>query len=596
MTGKNELRKGNLNHSKKSLVDLARRLKEQNDVATSWNMCIPIHEDGQKQVYGYLLPINQGHEKNSYVITRMTQWCQENQHAYPGLSVPTQAQTRSWLRSQILDIPTRLLFFVSDSDGQLVGHMGLTINQDTDLVEVDNVLRGQPESPGIMSKALITLERFAESELSVEKISLRVLESNEKAMGFFEKLGYRKGSKTLVDASSSSGNTIGLNSVEDIFVVLEKPLLGEPRAGQVLTAGPLVGSLEAAYALDAARRGWNANHSDYIQKFEQEFAEFVGAKYAMATSSCTGALHLALLAAGIGPGDEVIVPEITWVATASAVAYTGATPVFCDVKLDTWTLNPQLLESLISDRTKAVIPVHLYGFPADIEEICGIARQHGIKVIEDAAPAIGALKNGVAVGTFGDIGCYSFQGAKLLVTGEGGMLTTDDEDLFRRAKKLQEHGRTPGTFWIEELGYKYKMSNVTAAIGLAQLRRANNQILRKQRIRSWYEEGLRGSDNLVFQLPTPDSEPIHWMTSIRLTRGVEGSAKDLMSKLAGAGIDTRPVFPAISRYEFWKGANKPAGPNALNISTNGINLPSGVGMSRETVDYVCEQILRELEL
>jgi perosamine synthetase len=290
----------------------------------------------------------------------------------------------------------------------------------------------------------------------------------------------------------------------------------------------------------------------------------------------------------------VIVPEITWVATASAVAYTGATPVFCDVKLDTWTLNPQLMESLISDRTKAVIPVHLYGFPADIEEICGIARKNGIRVIEDAAPAIGAVKNGVAVGTFGDIGCYSFQGAKLLVTGEGGMFTTDDEGLFKRAKKLQDHGRTPGTFWIEELGYKYKMSNVTAALGLAQIRRADNQIIRKQRIRGWYEEGLKDSDDLVFQLPTPGSTPIHWMTSIRLTAPGDGSAQNLMSKLAASGIDTRPVFPAISRYEFWQGTRRSVGPNAIDISTNGINLPSGVGLSRETVEYVCEQILLEL--
>jgi perosamine synthetase len=557
-------------------------------------MCIPILGDGNDEIRGYLLPVNQGHETNSHVITRMTQWRQKNQHAYIGRFVPSEEKTRLWLRAQVLDNPTRLLFLVTDSDGQLVGHMGLAVNRETDLIEIDNVLRGELQAPGIMSQALTTLEEFAESELTLEQISLRVLESNEKAVSFYEKLGYKKVSKALVEISYSPDYDGDLSNFEDGLVFMEKPLVGPSRAEKVLTAGPLVGSLEAAYTLDAATRGWNANHSDYIQEFEREFAEYVGAKYAMATSSCTGALHLALLAAGIGPGDEVIVPEITWVATASAVAYTGATPVFCDVKLDTWTLNPQLMETLISDRTKAVIPVHLYGFPADIEEICGIARKHGIKVIEDAAPAIGALKNGVAVGNFGDIGCYSFQGAKLLVTGEGGMLTTNDEGLFKRAKKLQDHGRTPGTFWIEELGYKYKMSNVTAALGLAQIRRADNQIIRKQRIRGWYEEGLKGSDDLVFQIPTTNSTPIHWMTSIRLINGQEDSARNLMSKLAASGIDTRPVFPAISRYEFWGGTRRPAGPNALDISTNGINLPSGVGLSRETVDYVCEQILLEL--
>ena len=585
-----------MNHANNSLYMVGSRLKEPKSVLDSWNMCIPIHGNFQDDIRGYLLPVNQGHETNSHVIIRMTQWRQRNQHAYTGRFVPSEEKTRSWLRSQVLDNPTRLLFLVSDSNGELVGHMGLAVNQETNLIEIDNVVRGETQAPGIMSQAMITLERFAESELTLEQMSLRVLESNEKAISFYEKLGYKTISKALVAISYSPDYVGDLDSVEDAFLFMEKPLLGQPRADKVLTAGPLVGSLEAAYPFDAATRGWNANHSDYIQKFEQEFAEFVGAKYAMATSSCTGALHLALLAAGIGPGDEVIVPEITWVATASAVAYTGATPVFCDVKLDTWTLNPQLMESLISDRTKAVIPVHLYGFPADIDEISGIARKHGIRVIEDAAPAIGALKHGKAVGTFGDIGCYSFQGAKLLVTGEGGMLTTDDEELFKRAKKLQDHGRTPGTFWIEELGYKYKMSNVTAALGLAQLRRADNQILRKQRIRGWYEEGLKGSDDLVFQLPTPGSTPIHWMTSIRLTSTGKGAAENLMAKLAVSGIDTRPVFPAISRYEFWQGARRPAGTNALDISRNGINLPSGVGLSRETVEYVCEQIMLELAL
>jgi perosamine synthetase len=476
----------------------------------------------------------------------------------------------------------------------MVGHMGLAVNQDSGSLEIDNVVRGEPQAPGLMSQALMTLEGFSESELTLEQISLRVLDSNAKAIEFYRRLGYKEISKTSIEISYSPDYAGDQNSISDAFILMEKRLSGPPRSNTVLTAGPLVGSLEAAYSLDAARNGWNASHSDYIQKFEQEFAEFVGAKYAMATSSCTGALHLALMAAGIGPGDEVIVPEITWVATASAVAYTGATPVFCDVNLDTWTLDPRLMESLITDRTKAIMPVHLYGFPADIEDICEIARRYGIRVIEDAAPAIGALKNGVPVGTFGDIGCFSFQGAKLLVTGEGGMLTTDDEELFRKAKKLQDHGRKPGTFWIEELGYKYKMSNVTAAIGLAQIRRAHNQILRKQRIRSWYEEGLRDCNALVFQLPTRDSTPIHWMTSIRLTDDQEDSAKKLMSKLAASGIDTRPVFPAISRYEFWEGPRRQAGQNANAISTHGINLPSGVGLSRETVSFVCEQILQEL--
>jgi perosamine synthetase len=583
-----------LNLDQKSLRVIGDLLKAPASLAESWNMCIPIGVAQTGELNGYLLPINMGHLKNSFVIEKMTTWRQANQHAYTGRFVPTVEKTKSWLDSQVLKNPNRLLFLVSDTTGVVIGHLGLALNVTSGSIEVDNVVRGEEHGPGLMGLALIALENFAETELTVEKLSLRVLGSNQRALNFYAKAGYIKISETPVEVSYSNDFVGVKQATSDIFVLMEKELRGDPIPEKVLTAGPLVGSLEAAYALDAARNGWNAKHSDYIERFEREFADFVGAKYSMATSSCTGALHLALLSAGIGPGDEVIVPETTWVATASAVAYTGATPVFCDVELDTWTMDVKLLDSLITKRTKAIIPVHLYGFPANIQEICEIAQRHSIRVIEDAAPAIGAEKGGQAVGTFGDIGCFSFQGAKLLVTGEGGMLTTDDEELFRRAKKLQDHGRRPGTFWIEELGYKYKMSNVTAAVGLAQIRRAENQIFRKQRIRRWYEEALGECDGLVFQMPTPDSTPIHWMTSIRILDGKADSARNLMSKLGAAGIDTRPVFPAISRYQFWQGGRKEPGVNALKISECGINLPSGVGLSRLTVEHISKQIEKML--
>jgi perosamine synthetase len=231
-----------------------------------------------------------------------------------------------------------------------------------------------------------------------------------------------------------------------------------------------------------------------------------------------------------------------------------------------------------------------------MEAILQIANRHKIKIVEDAAPAIGATIGSKAVGTFGNIGCYSFQGAKLLVTGEGGMVVTDDDELFAKVKKLQDHGRKPGTFWIEELGYKYKMSNITAALGLAQIQRADNQIFRKRRIRGWYEDGLSNVDGISFQEEIPGTNPIHWMTSIRLTSGNKHSAEALMQNLSENGVDTRPVFPAISRYEFWPDINKEsAGENAQLIADHSINLPSGVGLSKESVDYVCDKVARFLE-
>lgn len=553
-------------------------------------MSIPIEEYQGHEALGYLLPTNFGHLKNESVLESMTNWRSSNQHAYTGRFNPTVEKTAVWLNSQVLNNPDRLLFLVANREGNPIGHLGLAVNETQGTMEIDNVVRGEISSPGLMGLAMATLERFAESELSVESLSLRVLGSNEKALRFYSNCGYSTISETPVDIKYSDDFHGVRGALRDTFVLMEKRLPGNPRSEVILTAGPLVGSLEASYALDAARNGWNGRHSDYLAKFEREFADFVGAKYAMATSSCSGALHLALLSAGIGPGDEVIVPEITWVATASAVAYTGATPVFCDVELGTWTLDLGVMESKITNRTKAVIPVHLYGFPAKIREICQIAKRHGIRVIEDAAPAIGATQDGKAVGTFGDIGCFSFQGAKLLVTGEGGMLTTDDEELFNRAKKLQDHGRRPGTFWIDELGYKYKMSNVTAAIGLAQIRRAENQIFRKQRIRQWYEDALGHCESLVFQKAAQNSLPIHWMTSIRLLDEKSQSAKDLMAGLGAVGIDTRPVFPPLSQFNFWKGSKQEPGINSLKISEGGLNLPSGVGLSRSTVEYVSARI------
>jgi perosamine synthetase len=331
-----------------------------------------------------------------------------------------------------------------------------------------------------------------------------------------------------------------------------------------------------------------------LNKFEHDFANYIGSDYAIATSSCTGALHLALLALDIGPGDEVIVPEVTWVATASAVAYVGATPVFCDVDLETWCISPSDLESLITEKTKAVIPVHLYGFPAEMHLIKSICDRNNIKIIEDAAPAIGAHSHGQVVGSFGDFGCFSFQGAKMLVTGEGGMLVTSDRTLYEKARKIQDHGRLPGTFWIYQLGRKYKMANPTAALGLAQLERAELQINRKRQIAQWYQDFLGEVSSVVFQREPANSRAIFWMNSLTLGEETRLGRDGLIAELAQRGIDTRPVFPAISQYPIWGEVIAPR-PNAQKIGSTSINLPSGVLLSRNSVERVCDEIRKLLK-
>jgi perosamine synthetase len=303
------------------------------------------------------------------------------------------------------------------------------------------------------------------------------------------------------------------------MVYRPKPQRPQQWPSMILTAGPSISEREAVYALDAARHGWNNEWSKYLKRFEQEFANYVGVKHALATSCCTGALHLSLLALGIGPGDEVIVPDSTWVATANAVLYTGATPVFADVQAASWCLDPGSFESLITPRTKAVMPVHMYGHPAEMDAIMSIARKHGLAVVEDAAPSIGAEYKGRRTGTFGDFACFSFQGAKLMVTGEGGMLLTNDDALYAKAHKIWDQGRQPGGFWIDANGWKYKMSNIQAALGVGQLAHVDLMIAAKRRIADWYNEGLKNVPGISFWREASWARSIYWMSSIMVEEG-----------------------------------------------------------------------------
>lgn len=240
------------------------------------------------------------------------------------------------------------------------------------------------------------------------------------------------------------------------------------------------------------------------------------------------------------------------------------------------------------------MPVHLYGYGAPMPEIMRLARAHNLTVIEDAAPAIGTTIDGQFAGTFGDFGCYSFQGAKLLVTGEGGMLVTNNSDLFAKAKKIQDHGRKPGTFWIEELGHKYKMNNVTAALGLGQIQRAKNQIFRKRRISEWYQESLADIPGITFQAEGKGARSICWMTSFTIDPEYGMSRDALISELRKRGIDSRPVFPSISQYEIW-GYDAKIPQNSKFIGDNGINLPSGVLLNRDSIEKVILNIRQILK-
>lgn len=571
-------------------------LKQTTQLDDLWSKAIRLRDDA-----GYLLCVSELHANDPATIATFSRWRDANQSAFPGQFPITDERTAKWLRGRLLDVEDRVLFLVLDPLGRVAGHLGFAnaLADGTGRLEVDNVIRGEKSGPpGIMASAVRTLIEWAEEMLHPAGIFLRVFEDNEHAVAFYRRLGFVDDGRTPM-RSRREGESVFWDALpagekgERYFLrMMYAPVRRFEGERLILTAGPSVSAREMSYTRDAARHGWNTQWNQYLTRFERAFAEYLGVKYAIATSSCTGALHIALAASGIGPGDEVIVPDLTWVATANAVLYVGATPRFVDVDSETWCLDPSLMESLINERTKAVIPVHLYGHPARADVIRDIADRHGILVIEDAAPALGAECNGRKTGTFGSFAAFSFQGAKVLVTGEGGILATDDELLYRRAYRIWDQGRQPGTFWIEENGLKYKMSNLQAAFGLGQLERIDELIAAKRRVFRQYEEGLRGVPHLRLLKEAVWARSICWMTNALVEDSSVLTRDELRAKLRERNIDTRPVFPPVSGYPMFAHANAGT-PRAKRAGEHGLNLPSGVCLKPEEIDYVC-RVIREL--
>ena len=548
---------------------------------------------------GYLVPVCELHSDDGPLIERLAQWREASSFAFPTQFPVTVDGTRTWLRERLLDVEDRLLFLILDRHGRPVGHLGYAsaIN-DERCMEIDNVVRGEADAPrGIMSRAMQAVLDWAEELFAPETIFLRVFSDNEHAVAFCRALGFRD--DTLITMRRhQDGETVAYRELDGdddaepdkhFLRMVYEPVRAVDGSTMILTAGPSVSAREVSYTLDAARHGWNNDWSKYLKRFEEAFAEYIGVKHALATSSCTGALHVSLLALDVGPGDEVIVPDNTWVATAASVAYAGATPVFADVDRDSWCLDPDSFEAAITDRTKAVMPVHLYGHPARMDRIMEIANAHGLRVVEDAAPSIGATFDGKRTGSFGDFSAFSFQGAKLVVAGEGGMLVTDDDGLYERVYQIWDQGRTPGTFWINEVGWKYKMSNMQAAFGLGQLERVEELVEAKRRVFSWYEAGLAGVPGIRLMGEQAPARSFYWMSNAVVEEGAGISRDDLRDELKKRNVDSRPVFPAISQYPIWPKEQAPQ-PVSKWIGERGINLPSGVCLKRRQVEYVCSAI------
>jgi perosamine synthetase len=368
----------------------------------------------------------------------------------------------------------------------------------------------------------------------------------------------------------------------------------EMKRGMILTAGPSISEKEVDLVMEAVTQGWNSRHSEFIKNFQTAFAEYLGVKYAMCTSSCTGALHLALAGLGLKHGDEVLVPENTWVASGIAPTYVGAKPVFVDIEPDTWCMSPESLLKQITPKTKAIIPVHLYGHPCDMDEIMAIAKQHNLLVIEDAAPSVGARWKGQLTGSFGDASAFSFQGAKIMVSGEGGMFCTNDETLYKKAQYLNDYAvDTNKSFWIDEIGFKYRMSNLQAAIGLAQLLRIEELVDRKRQIFKWYEERLKDFPEFYLSAERPNARNIYWMSSIVLNEDAKIDREAFRAKLKDKMVDTRPFFHPMSSLPVFTSQEKD-NPIAYSIANRGINLPSGHNLREDDIDYIADSIAHVL--
>lgn len=355
--------------------------------------------------------------------------------------------------------------------------------------------------------------------------------------------------------------------------------------------GPSITKKEMDYIARAAKDGWNENHKKYIDLFEKKFAKYAQRKYGLATSSCTAALHLAFLSLNLKKGDEIIVPNITWIASVEPLYWMGAEPIFADIDEKTWCIDPADIEKKITKKTKAILIVDLYGSMPDMDKILEIAKKYNLKVVEDAAEAVGCEYKGKKAGSFGDVSCFSFHGSKTLTTGEGGILLTNDKNVFEKAKYFYDHCKDPKKiFWNLEIGYKYKMSNFQAACGLAQLERVKELVFKKRKIFSWYKKRFSNIPGLKLNTEPENTKNTYWMVTVIFDKKYNINKEKLVEDLAKYNIQARPFFyplsslPAINK--------KVKTPVAVDISSRAINLPCGLNITEKQVDYICKSLLK----
>lgn len=356
---------------------------------------------------------------------------------------------------------------------------------------------------------------------------------------------------------------------------------------------PEIRGNEWQYVKECIDTSWVSSVGSYVDLFEKNFNEYVGSKKAVVTMNGTAAIQLALIALGVGAGDEVIVPSLTFISPVNAIKYVGATPVFVDVCRDTYVMDTEKVEELITDKTKAILPVHIYGHPVDMDSLMQIAEKHNLYVIEDATEALGSKYKDKMVGTSGHIGCFSFNGNKLITTGAGGMLVTNDETIGDRAKFLSNQTKVTlenKAFYHPEVGYNFRMPNLLAAFGVAQLEQIDEYIKVKRESASYYNELLAEVKGITVPVEKEWAENCFWLYSALIEDDYKLTRDELIKVLSENGIESRPFFMPIHDMPPYKECKHGDLTVTNELYARGINLPSSVGLTKEQIELICNII------
>jgi perosamine synthetase len=532
------------------------------------------------------------------IISLLSKWRGKHASWFSTQFPVSEIGTQKWYQTKLIDNPDRLLFMIAVNQ-KYIGHIGLNrFDYPNKTSEIDNIIRGEENFPGLMEAAIKKMMEWGKKTLGIRGYYLTTFSDNEKALNLYHRLGFVQiRSKPLIFKKSTTGGE-WVEAIKDSTAEIRraeirmKYLPGDikPSLKKISFAGPSITAKEVNFVIEGVKKGFYETFDRDIRALEETTAKYVGVKYALAGFCATHSLHLACLTCGFSKGDEVIVTDFSWAATAHVIAYTQATPVFVDISPDTWCIDPKAVEKAITKKTKGIMLVHSFGMATEMDEIQKIAHKYNLKIIEDAAPALGTLYHDRKVGGIGDVGCISFHGAKIAASGEGGMFLTNNQKMYEHAVLLSNMGRTNrmANFWCDSLGFEYQMANVTAALARAQVERIEELVAMKRQIFDWYWERLHDVKELKLLKEKSQTRSNYAYPAVLLK--TDAISRDvLIARLKDLNIHGRAAFPRMSRFPMYR-ARFP-NPVAALVEKNGFNLPSALNLTERDIDFVCRTIL-----